>query len=67
MVPMLLTNKDIQLLTGKGKAAAIRLSKKIRQRSGKDPRIPITIYEFSDYMRVRPDIVSLLLSQRRSL
>ena len=67
MERLLLTNKDIQILTGKSEKACYRLMQKIRIKSGKEPKIPLTIHEFSDYMRTRPDIIEAMLKKKRSV
>lgn len=67
MQRLLLYNKDLQVLTGKSKKACYRLMAKIRLKSGKDPDVPITLYEFSDYIRIGVDIIQMLLRRRQPI
>jgi hypothetical protein len=61
MTRLLLCNKDVQIITGKGPKASYRLICKIKAKIGKDPGIPLTLHEFCDYMRLRVEVVRQLL------
>jgi len=63
MERQLLYNKDIQILTGKSEKACYRLIKKIRDKIGKEPHIPLTLEEFCDYMRLRVEVVKQTLKK----
>lgn len=61
MKRIILYNKDVQLLTGKSEKASYRLMVKIKQAIGKERCLPLTLYEFCDYVRLRPDQIRELL------
>ncbi|SCY36932.1 hypothetical protein [Flavobacterium caeni] len=61
MERIILYNKDLQLLTGKSEKACYRLMHKIRDKMGKPADIPITIHEFCEYMRIRPELVRVYI------
>ncbi len=57
MSRLFLTNKDVQLLTGKGATAAQRLISQIKKICNKDRSKQITVQDFAEYTGLDPGLI----------
>jgi hypothetical protein len=63
MKRLFLSNKDVQIITGRGRSATQYLVSAIKLKINKQKYQPLTVPEFCEYMGLSPDLVLAQLAR----